>query len=358
MRAYSLIAALLLAITASLPLNAQKLLWDVGFRFGLDNREYASMETSPSFTAFGAVMTPKAGLGWGEGHSIMGGVAVERYFGQVTPALKVSPVLYYQYESPGFSAYAGALPMNKLSGEYPRAFMDDMIFFDPVLEGALFRYRSDSWEIEASVDWLSCLDTDVRERFAVYSYGRKDFGFFRMGYSMMMHHFSISGTLKNVVDNVWLYPFVRFDFSGMTPLSEFYVKGGWIQTFQNDRANNTGYLMPGGFQGELVLEKWGVGISETVYAGKNLQPFFNTPDANGNMYGTELYFGDRFYGTSSGIYNRTELYYAPKIGRFLSVQIAFAVHYDGFGWGTQQLVRLTADLNGDLFKTRGKRKKP
>lgn len=355
MRIRSVIPVFMLLFATSSGLYAQKLLWDVDFKFGLDNREYAGMETSPSFTAFGAILAPKAGLGWGNGHSVMAGAAIERYFGQVSPLLKVSPLLYYQYEGRHFNAYAGALPMKKLSGDYPRAFFDDMLFFDPVLEGALFRYGSDTWELEAAVDWLSCLDTDVRERFAVYSYGRKDFAFFRMGYSMMMHHFSISGTLKNVVDNIWIYPFLRLDFSGMTPLSQLFLKAGWIQTFQNDRANNTGYVLPGGFQGEFAIEKWGVGISETVYAGGNLQPFFHTPDAKGNIYGTELYFGDRFYGTDSGIYNRTELYYAPDIGRFLSLKISFAVHYDGYGWGTQQLVRLIVNLDDSQFRTNGKK---
>ena len=104
----------------------------------------------------------------------------------------------------------------------------------------------------------------------------------------------------------------------------------------------------------FAIEKWGVGFSETLYLGKNLQPFYSTVDQAGNMYGSELYFGDRFYGTDSGIYNRMELYYAPNIGKYLSLKISFAVHYDGYGWGTQQLARLVVNLNNFQFPKKNK----
>ena len=68
-------AVLLLSLGfCSRPLLAQQLLWDVDFKFGFDNREYASIETEPSGTIFGAVLSPKVGLGFGEGHALYAGV--------------------------------------------------------------------------------------------------------------------------------------------------------------------------------------------------------------------------------------------------------------------------------------------
>ena len=59
-------AVLLLSLGfCSRPLLAQQLLWDVDFKFGFDNREYASIDTEPSGTIFGAVLSPKVGLGFG-----------------------------------------------------------------------------------------------------------------------------------------------------------------------------------------------------------------------------------------------------------------------------------------------------
>lgn len=341
---------LLCVLICSNSAYAQKFVWDVDFKFGLDNREYAGMELgAPSFTTFGAVFVPKVGLSFGEGHSLMIGADAERYFGQANPKMRIDPMLYYQFEGPHLQAYAGAFPKKKLAGDYPLAFFDDMSYFDPVVEGTLLRYTGNTWLLEATVDWLSCYDKNKRERFAVYSYGRKDFKFFRLGYFMLMHHFSVSGTLKNVVDDIWLYPFAALEFGNMTPLSKLGLRVGWIQTFQNDRINNTGYVYPGGFQGEFTIEKWGVGISETIYLGKNLHPFYSTLDSEGNPYGGELYFGSRFYGVDSGIYNRLEAYYAPNIGRFLTLKASFVVQYDGYKWGTQQLVRLIVNLNNLQF---------
>ena len=43
------VAVLFLSIGfCSRPLLAQQLLWDVDFKFGFDNREYASIDTEPS----------------------------------------------------------------------------------------------------------------------------------------------------------------------------------------------------------------------------------------------------------------------------------------------------------------------
>lgn len=344
---------ILLFLFAPSVIYGQKFLYDVDFRFGLDNREYARMCYSPSKTIFGAILAPKVGIGWGNGHSVYVGGDLKRYFGKTAPKYDVSLLAYYQYDGPSLDITAGAFPRKRLAGEYPSAFLDDAVFFDTVMEGAAASYTGKTWKAEAALDWLGMVQGGTRERFAAYAYFRKDFSFFYGAVSFMMHHYAGSEKVSGVVDNLWLYPYIGFDFSGITPLSVLDIRAGWIQTFQNDRVNETGFVNPGGFQGEFVIEKWGVGLSETIYLGKSLQPFFNSTDRAGEVYGTSLYLGNTFYGTDSGIYNRLELYYSPsipKVSRWLSFKLSFAAHYDGYGWGWQQLACLVVNLNQNLFR--------
>ena len=91
------------------PLSAQQLLWDVDFKFGFDNREYASLDIAPSETIFGAVLSPKAGFGFGEGHALYAGVDAAKYFGRTAPELSLEALLYYQYDGRYFRVNASEL---------------------------------------------------------------------------------------------------------------------------------------------------------------------------------------------------------------------------------------------------------
>ncbi len=337
--------------------SAQKFLWDLDFRMGFDNREYAHMKTQPSGTLFGAILSPRVGLGFGEGHAVYLGGELRRYFGKSAPKYAYEWLLYYQYDGEHLKLNAGVFPMTRLTGEYPLAFQEDNTFFDTVMEGVHVGYERDTWYLEAAVDWTGLPDEETRENFYVYSYGRKDIGMVYGAYSFIMYHFASSYTVKGVVDNLWLYPHIGVQLAKVLPLSEFDIRAGWLQTFQNDRISGNGYVNPGGFQAELRLEKWGVGIHETIYTGPSLLPFFNTPDAAGVPYGTALYSGDRFYGTESGLYNRLELYYAPtiaKVSDYLDFRIAAVLHCDGFDWGWQQLVQVVVNLDSLKFPKKAK----
>ena len=331
-------------------------MWDVDFKFGFDNREYEKLTTSPSGTMFGAVLTPKVGLGWGEGHSVYAGVGVHRYFGKTSPELSFDWLLYYQYDGEYFKANAGAFPRKRMSGYYPSAFFDEHYFFDGTLEGALLSYTRKWWRIEGIVDWVGCVETHTREQFSVYSFGQFGAPWLNFSYSFMMTHYAGSETVGGVVDNVWLYPHVASDLSQFVPRRmNLSLRAGWMQTFQNDRRLGQGYVLPGGFQGEVALEYYGFGIRNTVYAGENLMPFYGHADDIGQVYGSNLYYGDVFYSTDSGIYNRLEISYHYDFKDYLRLKVASVHHYDGYGWGWQQLVQLTVNLNNFQFDRPGHR---
>ena len=66
------------------PVSAQKLLWSADFDFNFDNRENAHLSL-PSYTLFGARLTPMVGMGWGgTQHSLMVGADITKTFGRDT----------------------------------------------------------------------------------------------------------------------------------------------------------------------------------------------------------------------------------------------------------------------------------
>ncbi len=336
-----------------MPVSAQEFLWEVDFRMMLDNREYEEMKTSPSLTNFGAVIAPRVGIGFGNGHSLMFGGHVDRYFGQSFPEYDAELSLYYQYDGPHLKINAGAFPYTRLTGDYPLAISDEVLFFDTNMEGLLVRYEKETWSLELALDWVGMYDSTTRENFYVYSYGRKEIGPVYGAYSFFMNHYSNSARTNGVVDNVWLYPHVGIMLEKYLPLTQFDVRVGWLQTFQNNRTDGPEYDLPGGFQAEVRLEKWGVGIYEMLYVGPSLMPYWYLEDSVGIQYGSNLYGGVQFYANDSGIYNRLEVYYSPtiaKVSDWLDFKIAVAMQFDGADWGWQQIAQLVVNLDSRQFK--------
>lgn len=84
-------------------------------------------------------------------------------------------------------------------------------------------------------------------------------------------------------------------------------------------------------------------------------PYYYRTGTDGIAYGANLYTGSLFYSTESGIYDRLEISYRYDFKTFLSLRVSSVHHYDGCGWGWQQLVQLTVDLNNFQFPARGGR---
>ena len=227
------------------------------------------------------------------------------------------------------------------------------VSFDNVYEGALVSYERPDWLVELAADWTGLKQENNRERFLVYGYAQyqhHQWPYLYGAFSYMMHHFACSQTALNVVDNVWLYPHIGVELSSLLPEKmKRNARIGYIQTFQNDRRTEQGYVSPGGFNFNLGWEYKGFGIKNLLYLGKNLQPFFDSQDGNGVQYGTDLYLGSRFYSTTKGIYDRIDLYYTYHLNSMLDLSIASVHHYNGC-WNWQQLVRMTVNLNNFHFK--------
>lgn len=129
--------------------------YDVGFEFNFDNREYGGGEYSPSMTVLGARLTPSVGIRMDASpasvHSLMLGIDVMKDFGSDarTEDLFRELTFYYKWEKDfgrtGMTLTAGIFPRSEMRGSYSTAFFSDYVrFYDPNLEGLILRFRRPS----------------------------------------------------------------------------------------------------------------------------------------------------------------------------------------------------------------------
>ena len=330
---------------------AQQLDYGLDFRVRFDNREYKS-EFSDDKTLFGLKLVPEAGVKWGAGR-LMAGVDLTRHFGakgedQPDPEL----ILYYGYDNKrNFKAYAGVFQRDKMV-RYPRVILSgSKNFYDPNIEGAMFRYYGGKGYAEVACDWNSMITDTQYERFVLFWAGNialKQFEGSRLsvgGYGSM-HHFAGSEQDRGVVDNVLFYPYVEYHFNiggrpewrWLATVYRSFVRAGWVQALQNDRENVDEYVTPNGFMAEAQLEWNGIGVYNTLYLGDNLMPYYS-------RFGGALYLGDQFFRTHHGVYNRLEIYWQPRLKDGLSLKVSSVHHYDGARWDWQQLVSFSVALD-------------
>ena len=78
------------------------------------------------------------------------------------------------------------------------------------------------------------------------------------------------------------------------------------------------YVFPCGGEMDVDIRKWNVGISNSLFYGNDMMPYYNSKDSSGYKYGNMLYMGDPFYrvhdngSTAPGFYDRLEAYYEPQ----------------------------------------------
>lgn len=356
-----LLRRLALAVGAWLLLTpdaaAQRFLWDVDFDFRFDNREYDATTTARSETLFGVRLTPEVGLGWGKGNAVMVGLDLFSDFGTTTDISR-QMIVYYRYRDDRFDVHFGRFPRRHLLGDYSQAFFSDWVdFYDSNLDGLMANWRGRHGYVELAFDWNGKIGAGTREKFQILSAGRLQYGAFYGGYNASMYHFSCSFEEPGVVDNILVYPFAGADFRTYLPaFSKLYLQVGWLQSFQRDRVYVGRFVTPGGMQVELGIERWGFGIYNTLYLGAGLMPYYDSVVEGQPVYGEELYFGDPFYRTTSGIYNRLELYWNHRFRSGVTFKVASVHHYDGTGWGWQQKIELQVPLSDKMFRKHPKPK--
>ena len=333
--------ALALFITGG-GLQAQKLIVGADFTTRFDNREYANNDFNESQTLFSARLTPRIGVEWMGKNRLVVGVDLLQDFGNDTRFLtKARPIVYYQFNSKNVQANAGIFDRKELMGDYSPALVSDSVaFYHNRQSGFLGRYVSTQREktyVEMAIDWEGLYSEESREMFRILSAGRYTLdGGFYFGYAFSMFHFAGSKLDENVTDNLIVNPYAGWEFDAFF---DFDVRAGLLFAPQRARSVDHDWKKPCGGQIDLRITRWGVKIENNLYLGENLQPLWQ-------YYGPEgLYAGERFYSTTEHIYNRTWIGYDRKFfDDTMHVEAGMVFHYDGTGTGTQQMVKLSVDI--------------
>lgn len=364
--------------------------YDVDFEMNFDNREFDYSHIFPSYTIFGARLTPAVGVSFtqknGARHRVMIGIDVMKDFGRspvrastastattastASDGVPVDPseysdnrrnldlfdeiTIYYMFERrlgrTDFSLTAGIFPRRFAEGEYSTAFFSDSLrWYDNNLEGLLLKFRRPRSSFEVGCDWMGMAGVDSRERFMIFSAGKGSVSeTVTLGYAAYMYHFAGSANAPGVVDNILVNPYVDFDFTGRTPLQRLHLSVGWLQSLQNDRELVHRYVAPGGAELIAGIRNWNVGIENRLFFGGNMMPYYNTIGTGGEKYDNMLYMGDPFYRVRDmegwHLYDRLEVFYAPRISRFLDLKVAAVLHFSGVYAGWQQMVTLHFNL--------------
>ncbi len=364
-----------------------RFVYDVNFEMDFDNREFSKSSFSKSMTIFGARLTPSVGLAVSQpevkmNHRLMLGIDIMKDFGATplqasisdAPADETSSKLsnwnlfrditfYYnlekRFQQTKLELYAGIFPRSRMSDAYSEVFFSDSLkFYDPNLEGAHLKISHPRVNWEVCCDWVGQKAYARKEKFMIFSALESNItSYFKLGYAAYMLHFAGSGKARGVVDNILLNPYARFDFGQMMSLQEFSVRIGYLQAMQHDRVFVGHYVFPRGGELDLTIRKWNVGISNKLFYGTSMMPYYNSTDAGGDKYGSRLYLGDPFYrihetySSKPGLYDRLEVFYEPHIGRYLAIRIGARFHFHGSRYtGCQQTLSLLFNLNSLLNK--------
>ena len=330
--------------------------YDADFQYIFDNREFDASGGAflPSETMHTVVFAPTVGFSVEQSrtvlHRLSAGLELAHDMGTRNWAdLPRELLLYYdahvQTRGGSFEGVAGIFPRRFLQGSYSEAiFSDSYRLSDRNVEGLLLKWHAPAFQTELGLDWLGKYGPGSRERFQIFSAGAwQATRWLSLGWAGSFYHFACAPGAENVIDNHLLNPWIKLDASRHTAWQELSAQVGALVTYQWDRGYDTKPRTP--FGGELVLSvrRWNVGLRNTSYMGRNLQPYYKAKAPEGGTYGSALYFGTPLY---NGFYDCLVLDWTPRLTYYLSLRIAARFHFNnnGFvGWQQQLTLRFSLD---------------
>ncbi|MCP9610767.1 hypothetical protein [Coprobacter tertius] len=345
MRRYIYITVFLLTLPFG-KIGAQDLLWNVDFTGFFDNREYKfSKQLSQTF--FGTRLSPEIGIGvLNNKHRIMAGASWIQPFGANKRESSVDFTAYYRYQQPDFCMSFGAFPRTQLIESLPEVLQyDSLTYFRPNIMGALFQYIGKKGFAELYIDWRQMQTENRREAFIIVGSGRWQPGLFFLGGHAVMNHLARSknaGPDQSVMDDMVLYPYVGVDFARLTPLSELSLKAGYLLSLERHRGIGV-WHHPQGFISELKVQWRFIGVKNTLYAGGEQMPFYDS-------FGSQLNQGDPFY--RSKFYNRTDIYCYIFHNRYVNCKASFNLHATSENISSQQQLTVRFYLDSFSWKSR------
>ena len=350
------IVALLLSFSALA--QSEKLYLDTSFNFDFDNTEYSGSGLGAAETLFGVALAPVLRLEWNDKHNLGVGVNAQKMFGSVRFLDNIDLVAYYQFKGEKYGALAGLFRRENLLGRYSEAFFSNAWFVNNrVVQGLALQYHDNVGFAELVADWNGMYSMECREQFRILFSGEGRFAkVMYAGASVEMQHYANRADFRqNVVDNIVVNPYIGVDFEAFF---DFDIRLGYLQTLQRDRLTDSGWKLPMGGEFYFWMSRWGVFVSNNLYVGKNLQPLYNSVGKEGTIYGADLYASDPFYGTTSGIYNRTSFGYERNFwNERINVKAEMVLKTDGKRLYNQQIISLAVNLAPKLYDKTTKKTK-
>lgn len=350
------VVALLLSFSALA--QSEKLYLDTSFDFDFDNTEYSGSGLGAAETLFGVSLAPVLRYEWNDKHNLGVGVNMQKMFGSARFLDDINLVAYYQFKGEKYGALAGLFRRESLLGRYSEAFFSSAWLADNrVVQGLALQYHDKVGFAELTVDWNGMYSLATREQFRILFSGEGRFAkVMYAGASAEMQHYANRADFQhNVVDNFVINPYLGVDFKAFF---DFDIRLSYLQTLQRDRLTGGGWQLPMGGELFFRMSRWGVFISNNLYVGKNLQPLYNSVGKEGTIYGADLYASDPFYGTTSGIYNRTGIGYERTFWKErIKVKAEMVLKTEGKRLYTQQIVALGVNIAPKLYDKANKKTK-
>lgn len=341
----------------TIAVKSERLYLDTAFDFDFDNTEYSGSGLGASETLFGISLMPVLRFEWNGKHNLGFGVNMQKLFGSTHFLDKIDLVAYYQFLNEKYGAVAGLFRRDKLMGRYSEAFFSNAwLANNRVVQGLALQYSDKVGYAELVADWNGLYSAETREQFRILFSGEGRFAkVMYAGASVAMHHYANRADFQhNVVDNFTINPYLGVDFKAFF---DFDIRLGYLQSLQRDRLAGGGWLAPMGGELFFRMSRWGVFISNNIYVGKNLQPLYNSVGKEGTIYGTDLYASDPFYGTTTGIYNRTGIGYERNFWKErIKVKAEMVLKTDGKRLYNQQIISLAVNLAPKLYDKANKKK--
>ena len=352
------ISAVALFLSFSALAQSERLYLDTDLNFDFDNTEYSGSGLGSSETLFGISLMPALRFEWNERHNIGFGVNMQKLFGSTHFLDKIDLVAYYQFRNEKYGAVAGLFRREKLIGRYTEAFFSNAYLADNrLVQGLALQYHNKVGFAELVADWNGMYSLETREQFRILFSGEGRFAkVMYAGTSAAMQHYANRADFShNVVDNITINPYLGVDFNAFF---DFDIRLGYLQSLQRDRVTGGGWQTPYGTELYFRMSRWGVFISNNIYVGRNLQPLYHSVGKEGTIYGADLYASDPFYGTTTGIYNRTGIGYERNFWKErIKVKAEFALKTDGKKLYNQQIISLAVNLAPKLYDKANKRTK-
>ena len=259
---------------------------------------------------FGSRIFGFAGFAIDEHQEFGAGVDFIYEFGGKVSSSSFAPIVYYHYRNSIVNLYFGAFPRKYLT-DFPQVLESDTIqYYRPNIEGIFVNF-SKSWGSHSFwIDWTSRqTDTDP-ETFKIYGTGKIHTGLFFYRHDLMMVHLAgpaIDIPGDHIRDQGGAYFRVGLNFSTQSFFDSLSISTGYAMSYDQLR-QVYGLKFYHGSLSELVIEKWNLGIKNTLYLGEGQAPGV----------------GEAVY--QAPFYNRTDIYWRVFQSDAIDARIEFSIH--------------------------------